>query len=214
MNIIHFGGGVWVSGKSPIPTFTTKTFLSKVLGYINRLAMSKICSKCGLEKLLTEFSTNKPSKKDGHNSWCKQCCRDTSKKYSITAVGVYSSLKGLQRYYRVHRDHRAKPLIISKKDFVEWYDNEPKVCHYCGIPEDLLNKTGDILNSKILRFTIDRKNNNEGYTKDNIVLACNRCNFMKSDYLTYEEMLFYAKTYITPKWKSMIEPKEKGDEDV
>ena len=39
------------------------------------------------------------------------------------------------------------------------------------------------------RFSIDRKKNGIGYSLDNIVLACSRCNSIKSDYFTEEEML-------------------------
>ncbi|BCS83122.1 hypothetical protein QLL95_gp1001 [Cotonvirus japonicus] len=48
-------------------------------------------------------------------------------------------------------------------------------CYYCGCPR------GKFLNG------IDRKNNNEGYTIDNVVTSCQVCNYMKN---TYNEATF------------------------
>jgi 5-methylcytosine-specific restriction endonuclease McrA len=55
---------------------------------------------------------------------------------------------------------------------VEVLMNAP--CHYCG----------DKNNPQI-----DRKDNARGYTRDNVVPACKRCNTVKGHLLTYEEML-------------------------
>lgn len=39
---------------------------------------------------------------------------------------------------------------------------------------------------------LDRKDNQKGYTTDNVVPACKRCNTVKSMYLTYDEMMIVA----------------------
>jgi hypothetical protein len=41
---------------------------------------------------------------------------------------------------------------------------------------------------------LDRKDNLQGYTIENVVPACKRCNTVKSMYLTYDEMMKVAKT--------------------
>lgn len=46
--------------------------------------------------------------------------------------------------------------------------------------------------NSIDRIEIDRKNNDLGYTKDNVAPACHRCNTIKSNVATYEEMMFIA----------------------
>ena len=201
-----------VSSQSPPPPFTIETLLNKIGAIFNRLGMGmKYCKGCDRDLPLSAFHNDKKMK-DGLAFYCRECVSEYGKKYSVTPNGIYNGLKGLQRYYVKRRHHRAKPFLITRKDFVEWYENEPKICHYCGIPEEILNDTGDRLNSRMLRFTVDCMDNDKGYVLGNIVLACNRCNFMKSDYLTYEEMLFYAKTYVTPKWKAVIEPNKKKEE--
>ena len=42
---------------------------------------TKTCSKCKIEKNLTEFYEY-PSYKDGFHSWCKDCCRENSRNYA------------------------------------------------------------------------------------------------------------------------------------
>ena len=49
--------------------------------------------------------------------------------------------------------------------------------------------------SELSALTFDRKDNNEGYTIDNLALSCRRCNLMKGDWLTYEQTLEIANKY-------------------
>ena len=42
--------------------------------------------------------------------------------------------------------------------------------------------------NKGFRLEIDRKDNNKGYEKGNLALCCCRCNTIKSDFFTEEEM--------------------------
>lgn len=48
-------------------------------------------------------------------------------------------------------------------------------CEYCGDSQKLSE--------------IDRKDSSKGYTKDNVAPACRRCNMIKNNVVTYEEML-------------------------
>ena len=63
-------------------------------------------------------------------------------------------------------------------------------CFYCG-QEPVENKSDIRLNKTNLPFKrngIDRLNNELGYTKENCVTSCSKCNKMKSD-LNYEEFI-------------------------
>ena len=44
-----------------------------------------------------------------------------------------------------------------------------------------------------MRLTIDRKDNDRGYTIDNIVLSCNRCNMIKGNFFNEQDMLKIGK---------------------
>lgn len=157
---------------------------------------SKKCTKCGVEKPLLEFGKHRLSH-DGHAYRCKQCAREHSRAYSETPAGIWGSLNAGRRHYQ------KKPVLISKDDFVEWYNVQPKKCAYCDIPEEdfifLRNRYG----SRAKRLTIDSKDNSLGYEAGNMVLACERCNFIKSNILSFGEMRYIGQNFIKPKWKAL-----------
>ena len=51
-------------------------------------------------------------------------------------------------------------------------------CVYCGNHEKLSE--------------LDRKDSFAGYTSDNVVPACRRCNTIKNNVVSYKEMMFIA----------------------
>jgi len=103
-------------------------------------------------------------------------------------VGIYSTIKdGLTNKKRP----RKELLKISKEDFVSWYLAQEKICFYCK--RTFEETQVDSLNKKTHRLTIDRVDNTKGYEIGNIVLACLRCNAIKNDYFTKDEMLEIGK---------------------
>lgn len=59
-------------------------------------------------------------------------------------------------------------------------------CHYCG--EGVLWHKFDDGNYKgTRRYNLDRKDNNRGYEKDNLVICCKRCNYGKRAWFSYKE---------------------------
>jgi hypothetical protein len=57
-------------------------------------------------------------------------------------------------------------------------------CHYCHAPVywAKVNKTG-----KPFGYNLDRKDSAEGYTNQNCVICCHRCNRGKNNLFTYDE---------------------------
>ena len=99
--------------------------------------------------------------------------------------------KGIYRVIKEGLIKRNKPLSfleITAEEFVDWYNKQKKVCYYCGRSIEEVKKSNDAFNKKTYRLTIDRKNNDLGYSKENICLCCYRCNSIKSDYFTESEM--------------------------
>jgi len=118
--------------------------------------------------------------------------REKGAKYHKTPLGIYHVLAG--------RTRRKKYLsIISKDEFIQWYIGEEKKCSYCEIPEEKLylikEKKGK------LRFSIDRRDNNKGYIKGNICLACFTCNRTKGETFSPDIMKKLAIKFIKPIWK-------------
>uniref|UniRef100_A0A6M3X463 HNH endonuclease n=1 Tax=viral metagenome TaxID=1070528 RepID=A0A6M3X463_9ZZZZ len=155
--------------------------------------MSKTCTKCGIEKPFSEFYQNNPTKKDGYNSWCKACSYSSVKTWGKTASGIYSRIKARVGYYH------NKPLKITRKEFIKWHNVEPKFCAYCGIPEDKLELLGSYYQDKSERLCIDCKDNELGYVLGNLTLACFRCNALKADIFSYDEMMEIGNKYLRPK---------------
>ena len=82
---------------------------------------------------------------------------------------------------------RGIPFTVTKEEFCSWWETTPNKCHYCHVELTLptSSKEAGMPTSR----TIDRMNNKEGYTRDNIVLCCHRCNSFKSFILTEDQML-------------------------
>lgn len=68
----------------------------------------------------------------------------------------------------------AKRREIEFSLTIEQYNSLPKECYYCGTKEDI---------------GVDRLNSDLGYTQENCVPCCPKCNYTKREILTPEEML-------------------------
>ena len=161
------------------------------------MSQTKYCKRCDRTLPIEQFCKNKQTK-DGYGFYCKECMAEYEKRYSAMPKGIYMNLKNYQKW------RHKKLVIITKEAFIEWYNDEPKICHYCDIPEGLLEKLIDTQNNKVSRLTIDCKDNGAGYKLGNIVLACNRCNSIKNDFFIYEEMLYIGQTLVKPRWEKQL----------
>lgn len=123
--------------------------------------------------------------------------KERSLKYNKTSKGIYHILKKNSKKKNIK-------LNISQKEFMRWYDAEKKCCHYCQIPLNKLSLLPKFNRAKNYRFSIDRKDNNLAYQKSNIVLCCMICNSVKSNILSYKEMILIGKTIIKAKWKKLV----------
>lgn len=81
-----------------------------------------------------------------------------------------------------------KNITLTYDDFINII-KELK-CHYCDV-ELVFNKHTRDENSKYVSraYQLDRKNNNSGYTLDNVVTCCWNCNRIKSNIYSYEEFI-------------------------
>lgn len=161
----------------------------------------KNCTKCGELKPLSAFSKHRLTK-DGHAYQCKECNRKRTKIYNTTPDGTYTRIKSRVKFRGKTRDYHK--LHISRDDFREWYNAQPRVCHYCSISEEQLQFLTDAFNNFSRKLTVDCKDNELGYARGNMVICCRRCNAIKSDILTYEEMLYIGQNFLRPKWIKMM----------
>lgn len=75
-------------------------------------------------------------------------------------------------------------LSLTYEEFVPF--TEIRECHYCGEAIVWLSHGRYAQNNG---YHLDRKDNNQGYVKENVVVACKMCNRIKNNHLSYEEML-------------------------
>jgi hypothetical protein len=162
---------------------------------------TKYCKRCDRELPLSEFHKDR-SLKDGLAFYCRECTAKYGHAYVMKTYKnpyyIYKQLKA------VNKSKNRKKVHISENDFVEWYNNEPKVCAYCDIPEDKLMVLPEHYKMNRARLAVDCKTNNLEYRKGNIVLACGRCNSVKGDIFNYETFREIAQKYIKPLWIQLI----------
>ena len=125
-------------------------------------------------------------KKRNYHRNNKDILNEKSREYLTTKNGIYASLKH-------SAERRALAFNMSFVEFIDWYNRQPQNCFYCKRTLEEINNTKDILNNISQRLSIDRMDNNKGYEINNIVLACRRCNTIKSGFFTSVEMLKIGK---------------------
>jgi hypothetical protein len=149
----------------------------------------KRCSKCKLEKDVSEFTKNK-SRSDGLALQCKSCIKTgydqhkhryrekqkeyrkenresirvkNRERYSLEKSREYgNSLKGKFSSYKSNAKQRDISFNITFEEFTEFWG---KPCTYCG---DDIDTVG-----------IDRVDSGKGYIVSNLTACCTECNLMK-----------------------------------
>ena len=105
----------------------------------------------------------------------KLCSMENGKERSInhfsrdlyTSCGMKCGCKGCSAYNKAKRKHKKRfpdQEMISIEDFIELFYAEK--CYVCGSSNNEYN-------------SVDRKESNIGYTKDNVATCCWTCNQMK-----------------------------------
>jgi hypothetical protein len=97
-----------------------------------------------------------------------QTQREYQSKYRKTLKGRYKSL-------REGAAKREVPVELTVEEYSKIV--KPNTCFYCsrGLPE--------------FGHGLDRKDNTIGYTTGNVVPCCRSCNHIKSDTLSFDEMV-------------------------
>ena len=111
----------------------------------------------------------------------------------------------MRRYCNIRKRAEEKNLpVMSREMFNQWYDNALKKCFYCDMPEEIWENFYRGYHNKF-SLSIDRMDNDKGYTNDNITFACGMCNVVKSNVLSVWEMKDIGQRYIKPKWLKRIQ---------
>jgi len=129
----------------------------------------------------------------------------TNTRWRQTAKGAYATIKNRS----ISKSRRGSAQFdISYKDFLFWYNNEKKLCRYCGISlkEFLLirhNLFGIAQRTNVL--TIDRLDSNIPYQRGNLGFACYLCNHCKGYVFSDTEFKDIAERFIKPRLMRYLE---------
>lgn len=165
----------------------------KLINFASGECVGKICTKCGEEKELTQFSINSSSK-NCLNSRCKQCMNLLNKNYRDTHK---TEIETRTNNYCIHRkravgtmsNHKLRGYTINiSLESLETLFKVTKKCPICGC-ELTYNKRTKV--SKSNSPSLDRKNNDTILDEDNLWVICKKCNSTKQD-RTFDEFIEYC----------------------
>jgi len=175
--------------------------------------ITKICSKCGKEKLLSDFYKDL-SKKDCLSSSCKECINQSQKEYYLSHKEYYKKYnekhKGYRKiqkriwdklhmkerriYKQINRDkEKNKYLIltygITLDDYNKMLEAQNGVCAICGQKETRKSKYNDYT----LSVDHDHKT---GKVRGLLCHGCNNClGTLKEDIEIFQNAINYLKIH-------------------
>lgn len=158
------------------------------------IKITKICSKCKIEKDISEFE-KRPDSIDGHRHYCRQCKKQQTDKYikqykqdgsdSFWRIRAKSFNSGKGRRNGIAGIIIDSSIPISPEELKQLYNNSSN-CIYCGI------------NLKCDEVVFDHKiplSRNGQHHIDNICVCCKDCNNLKGN-KTDLEFVDFLKEYI------------------
>lgn len=129
------------------------------------------CPTCNENEIRTE-----KARRLSHSGKCKQCARKRT-----PYKALYNRLK-----YSVNKRNikgsKYKDFNITFEQFLEF--TNILNCHYCNRS---ITWSPSCKKGVSQACNLDRKNSNLGYIKDNLVVCCQKCNYMKGSEFSYEE---------------------------
>jgi len=167
------------------------------------------CKKCSKDYDKKRYPKEQERRRKQAKKWRRQNREHFNKIRNEWQKRNPEKMKRYSKKYRLNIKSRFPKLKYAgakfkKEDFLGWYDKQKKECFYCGIPEnELSNNKKFLLTATDGKLTFDKKNPEGEYTLDNMVLSCMRCNLIKSNFFSVDEMKQLSKQFITPKWQQM-----------
>jgi hypothetical protein len=141
----------------------------------------KTCAKCSKKRLVSEFYRNSQTT-DGWHSWCKSCFKEGNKRSTEKKYGSFEGrIKTFLRTCATSAKKRGHEFSLSADNLREMWETQYGLCAYTGIA---MTTQPNLPHS----VSVERVDNNIGYTEANTVLVCKAVNAMKSD---LDAELFY-----------------------
>jgi hypothetical protein len=139
------------------------------MGYMNVTKFIRLCPLC--KKELTYSSSASLGLANRKNGKCSSCSKQG--KISNNRGKPFGSLYYLIKFHA--SKYRNIECLLTYEDFLEFTKIDK--CYYCG--DKIIWNCYQTKNGRG-RSNLDRKNNTKGYSKDNCVVCCESCNYMKN----------------------------------
>jgi len=141
---------------------------------------TKVCSKCKLEKVVSDFLPRTKRPKGQRYSSCKICkAAHTRRRYRERRedgdTGYWSWL--MLRSIRKRAKAKGWECSLSPEEIHERVLEADGLCSYCGREMDFFAGYKNRKNGP----SVDRLDPEQGYVSENIVICCYRCNAVKND---------------------------------
>ena len=140
---------------------------------------------CGKEKIVIGNSLRK-----GDSKSCG-CLSNELKSARRKLNSGLASMRAVIRQYKANAENRGLEFRLNEKQFKEITQKD---CFYCGAKPNNIIKS-PTHNGDYSYNGLDRIDNNKGYTIDNIVPCCKRCNRAKDTYTLQEYKGWIKRTY-------------------
>lgn len=144
------------------------------------VAETKRCSKCKEEKPLSEYLVRTDRPNSQRYSSCNTCkAAFTRSRYrerrGSSDMGYWSWL--MLRSIRKRAKVKGWVCNISPEDIFKRVQEADGNCSYCGSDLDFFAG----YKGRQRSASVDRLNSTVGYTSENIIICCYRCNAVKND---------------------------------
>lgn len=147
-------------------------------GIKNTVSMWKVSCMCGTVKVVQYSSLVGGGSKS---------CGCSKREYRLQKIPI-DVLSPARTVMNVYKKQSQKRNLIFGLTFDEFYAISQQNCYYCNrIPSNVCNPNH--CDNIFVYNGIDRLNNAQGYTVDNVVSCCKVCNYAKH---TMTEQEFYA----------------------
>lgn len=99
----------------------------------------------------------------------------------------YRRLRPYEAQYNIFKNRARHTVTLTYQEYYEIAKGKPS-CHYCG--ESLVwNEWRPTEGRRSSASNLDRKDAGRGYSCDNVVPCCGRCNYAKGTHFTYSEWM-------------------------
>jgi len=159
-----------------------------------RYAKWHVKCDCGTEKVMFGTVLTKPSARTPKSCGCLRSEAMTGRTI-LRMPDNHAEKTVVMTAYKKRAAKKGIPFRMARETFVELIQQD---CHYCGSPPSNSQQHNKYQGryEPFLYNGLDRIDSNKGYTKNNVVPCCKRCNQAKND-LTVQDFLDHVQRICT-----------------